>query len=46
MKKEEFFEEWKGGWKEKKEEFHTNQAELFGHIRDKTSSKKASRVHF
>jgi hypothetical protein len=33
MKKEEFFEEWKGDWKERKEEFHTNQAELFRHIR-------------
>ena len=35
MKKEEFFEEWKGDWKERKEEFHTNQAELFRHIRDR-----------
>ena len=35
MKKEDFFEEWKGDWKEKKEEFHTNQAELFRHIRDR-----------
>jgi len=34
MKKEEFFEEWKGDWKERQEEFHTNQAELFRHIRD------------
>ena len=35
MKKEEFFGEWKGDWNERKEEFHTNQAELFRHIRDK-----------
>ena len=35
MKKEEFFEEWKGDWKERQEEFHTNQAELFRHIRDR-----------
>ncbi len=35
MKKEEFFDEWKGDWEERKEEFHTNQAELFRHIRDR-----------
>ena len=35
MEKEDFFEEWKGDWKEKKENFHTNQAELFRHIRDR-----------
>ena len=35
MKKEEFFDEWKGDWKERKEEFHTNQAELFRHIMDR-----------
>ena len=35
MKKEEFFGEWKGDWNERKEEFHTNQAELFRHIRDR-----------
>ena len=35
MKKEEFFEEWKEDWEERKEEFHTNQAELFRQIRDR-----------
>ncbi len=35
MEEEDFFEDWKGDWKEKKEDFHTNQAELFRHIRDR-----------
>nr|QNO50901.1 hypothetical protein LELLBOIK_00016 [Methanosarcinales archaeon ANME-1 ERB6] len=35
MKREDFFEEWKEDWEERKEEFHTNQAELFRHIRDR-----------
>ena len=34
-KKKDLFEEWKGDWKERKEEFHTNQAELFRQIRDR-----------
>ncbi|MCK4736581.1 MAG: hypothetical protein KAT65_29275 [Methanophagales archaeon] len=42
MKKEDFFEEWKGDWKERKVKFQTNQAELFRHIRDKPES---SRIH-
>ncbi|NQE06375.1 hypothetical protein C5S32_10950 [ANME-1 cluster archaeon GoMg1] len=35
MKREDFFDEWKGDWKGRKEEFHTNQAELFRHVRDR-----------
>jgi hypothetical protein len=35
MKEEEFFEDWKGDWEGRKEEFHTNQAELFRRIRDR-----------
>ena len=35
MKREDFFEEWKEDWEGRKEEFHTNQAELFRHIRDR-----------
>ena len=35
MEKEEFFEGWKEDWEERKEEFHTNQAELFRQIRDR-----------
>ncbi len=35
MEKKEFFEEWKEDWEKRKEEFHTNQAELFRHIRDR-----------
>ncbi len=35
MKEEDFFEEWKRDWKDRTEDFHTNQAELFRHIRDR-----------
>jgi hypothetical protein len=38
MKEEDFFEDWKGDWEERKEEFHTNQAELFRRIRDRCTA--------
>lgn len=31
----EFFEKWKKDWKDRKEEFHTNQFELFKGIRSR-----------
>ncbi len=37
MKGEKFFEDWKGDWKERTEDFHTDQAELFRHIRDRNN---------
>jgi len=35
MKKEEFSDEWKGDWEERKGEYSTNQAGLFRQIRDR-----------
>ena len=35
MEKKEFFERWKKDWENRKEEFHTDQAELFRGIRSR-----------
>ena len=35
MEKEEFFKEWKKDWRERRGEFHTNQAELLREIRSR-----------
>lgn len=40
MNKEESFEEWKKDWKERKEEFNSDQAELFRKIRDRKNLEK------
>ncbi|KXB06184.1 hypothetical protein AKJ51_04085 [candidate division MSBL1 archaeon SCGC-AAA382A20] len=40
MGKKDFFEDWKKDWKERKEKFDTNQAELFRKIRDRRNLEK------
>lgn len=43
MDKEDFFEEWKKDWEERKEEFNSYQAELFRRIMGRKTRKRGLR---
>lgn len=40
MNKEDFFENWKKDWKDRKEDFDTDQAKVFRKIKDRKNLEK------